>query len=101
MFTRLLPFVAHESMSMLISIFDARSWFRVMHTKSPSLLGVSLDRNLVHTLFIAEKLHSMEAVLLAMVFFKLTSLIKLGDLFSLIGSPFWKSSVARNSSSLG
>ena len=49
-------------MSTLISIFDARSWFRVMHTRSPSLLGVSLDRNLAHTLFIAEKLRSTEAV---------------------------------------
>ena len=71
-----------------MSIFDTRSWFKVMYTRSPSLLGVSLDRNLVHTLFIAEKFRFTEAVLVAMVFSKLMSLIKLGDLFSPIGSPF-------------
>ena len=96
-FTRVLPFEVNES---LISIFDTRSWFRVVHARSPSLLGVSLYCNLVHTLLIAEKLRSTEAVLVAMVFFKLTSLIKSGDLFLLIDRPFWKSFVAGNSSSL-
>ncbi len=83
-----------------MSIAGTRSWFRVMHRRSPSLLGVSFDRNLEQTLFSAEKLLSTVAVLVAMVFFNLTSFIRLSDLFSLIGSPSWKSSLAQNNSNL-
>ena len=99
-FTLLSPFEAHELMSTPMSSCGTRSLFRVMQRRSSSLLGVSLDRNLEQTLFIAEKQRSTVAVLVAIVVFKLISFIRLVYLFSLIGSPSRKSSLALNNSNL-